>query len=166
MFAHCKRTAMAPNVVPIALFVAFLWGIQPIIHKHVLKRIDPRVVMAIGSVFYFACMLLFFLYNRAEIKQGAHSVTKADVAWIGLASILTAFVANLIYFYILRDHESYIISALIYASPVFTLAVAYFVLKERVSWIGGLGVAFVMLGIALLAFNEKNHHSEEFLDMR
>lgn len=151
-------------VIAIALFVSFLWGLAPIIHKHVLKSVDPKVVMVTGGLFYSICLFTFAIYYLKDIKSGFKKLQLRNALWIGFASIITAFIANLIYFYILKDHDSYVIAALIYSSPVFTLILAYYLLKEKVTMMGFVGVAFIMIGIICLALNEKSAKVEDFVN--
>jgi len=56
----------------------------------------------------------------------------------------------MIYFYILKDHESSIISALIYTCPVFTVILSYLFLKERLTIYKLVGIVFVVFGVTLL----------------
>ena len=43
----------------------------------------------------------------------------------------TAFLANLLYLMVLKKNQSYIVSALIYSSPVFMFLIAWLFLKEK-----------------------------------
>jgi uncharacterized membrane protein len=141
------------RVLFVALFVAFLWGLTPVIHKHVLQTLDPRLVMVIGSGLYFMVALLYGLYYRDAIAESLPNMTPATFLWIALASLLTGFIANLIYLYVLREEQSYIISALIFASPIFTLFVAALFLKEEITVQGFIGVVLITAGIVCLALN-------------
>ncbi len=67
------------------------------------------------------------------------------------------------YYYILKNHESSIISALIYSSPVFTLIIAYIFLKERLDIYGISGIFFMILGVILVSNNNKFSKEMEFL---
>lgn len=154
---------MANSIIPIALFVAFLWGVQPIIHKYVIKTIDPKTIMVVGGVFYTACLALYGLYHRRTIQQDAGNLSATLILVIGMTSILTAFFANLLYFHIIKKHESYVVSALIYCSPIFTLLLAYFVLHERVTTIGTIGVAFIIAGVVLIGFHEHSVATDGFV---
>ena len=158
MGSPAAALASPAAAVPAALFVALLWGVQPVIHKHLLARVDPRVVMAVGAAFYLACVAGFAAWNWGAVRAGAARLSGRDVAWIGAASVLTAFVANVVYLYVLRGHDSYVVSALIYASPVFTLALAALALRERVTPAGAAGVLLIVAGVLLLALNERSHH--------
>lgn len=39
--------------------ISMLWGLTPVIHKYVLSSLTPALVMVLGSVFYFAAILIF-----------------------------------------------------------------------------------------------------------
>lgn len=54
------------------------------------------------------------------------------------------------YYYILEKHHAYVISALVYSSPVFTVLFAHMVLKERVTVLGMAGVLLIVTGVVLL----------------
>ena len=143
------------HVVLFALIVAFLWGAQTVVHKYLLKTIDPKIVMIIGGLTTFVCLTCFALYHRKDIKRNAHALTPRILAYIIITSILTVFVANLIYFYILSKNDSYIVSALIYASPVFTFFLAICFLKEKITYTGALGVFFIVLGVICMVLHEQ-----------
>jgi drug/metabolite transporter (DMT)-like permease len=67
------------------------------------------------------------------------------------------------YYYILKNHESSIISALVYSSPVFTLIIAYIFLKERLDIYGISGIFLMILGVILVSNNNKFSKEMEFL---
>lgn len=67
------------------------------------------------------------------------------------------------YYYILKDHETSIISALIYSSPVFTLVIAYLFLKERLDIYGFSGILAIIVGVILVSQNNQSSRHLEFL---
>jgi drug/metabolite transporter (DMT)-like permease len=67
------------------------------------------------------------------------------------------------YYYILKNHESSIISALVYSSHVFTLIIAYIFLKERLDIYGISGIFLMILGVILVSNNNKFSKEMEFL---
>lgn len=154
------------SVVPVALFVAFLWGLSPIIHKHILINVDPKVIMVVSAIFYTASVAIFSAYYWKFLSKEAQKLDLKTIILIAFTSIITAFLANLIYFYILKEHDSYIVSALIYSSPIFTLVLAYYLLKEKITFYGCIGVLFIVVGVVLISMNEKSHHMEEFGNVR
>ena len=150
------------DVIMISLFVALLWGITPIIHKHVLKNTDPKVVVITGGVIYFVCVMIFGLYFYEDIKDGISKMTWTTFAWIASASIFTAFLANILYIFTMKKYKSHVVTALTYSSPFFTLILAYFILKEKVTWKSFLGVVFIVCGVLLIAYNQ---NVEEVVDL-
>ena len=149
--------AMVPAafVVPFALLVAFLWGVQPLIHKVVLKTVGFKTVMFVGGLVYFVCLVVFAAFCWTDISSDlSNKLDAKSFALIALASFMSAFVANLLYLYVLKDHKSYVVSALIYVSPVFTLALAASVLREKVTAVGAVGVLLIVVGVILVSFKE------------
>ena len=142
------------RVIQIALFVSFLWGVVPVIHKFLLHEVHFSVVLVISSVAYITCAMGFAAYNWKELRPRLHYVSATNIAIIVATSAITGFLANLLYLYILKDNESYIVSALIYSSPVFTLLLAYVVLHERMNVLGVVGVLLIVAGVAAIAYNE------------
>ena len=144
-------------VIPIALFVSFLWGAQVIAHRYILneRKADPKVLMIISSLVYMCCIAFFALYNWQSVQKGIQTIDAISFSLIAATAILGGFLANLLYIYILKDNESYVVGALINSGPVFTLLIAILLLKERVTWIGLLGVSFIIFGVLCLSMNEK-----------
>jgi uncharacterized membrane protein len=72
-----------------------------------------------------------------------------------LSSLLSVFIANLLYFTILKNPytKSYIVAALVFTSPMFTLLLSYFVLKEGVTYMAVLGVVLIITGVIALTFH-------------
>ena len=142
------------SLVPASLFIAFLWGIQPVIHKYILKSIDPKTIIILNTVFYSFCSIGFAIKYWRSVKKDWKKLTPIKLMWIGIAAIISGFVANLIYLFVLKKHQSYLVSALIYAAPAFTLLLAYFLLKEDISVIGFIGVIMVIIGTICIALND------------
>ena len=155
------KDSVAPTIIFVSLFVAFLWGATPTIHKHVLNKLQPSTVMAVGGLFYFSCLVLFSFYYWKDISSDLRkNASMMSIFWIASVSIIAGFIANLIYLFVLRKNNSYVISALIYSAPIFTLILSYFLLKEKVSFLGLVGVLLIVGGIVCLAFNERGHKDE------
>jgi drug/metabolite transporter (DMT)-like permease len=109
--------------------------------------------MFISGIVYTLCLLLFAAFNQKQLMHDYKIIKNSDVAIIALTSIITGFFANYLYFYVLKDHESSLISALIYSCPIFTLLLAYLLLNERIDRYGILGIIFVVLGVGFVSLN-------------
>lgn len=151
------------TVLVMAIIVSFLWGVTPVIHKHVLIDLDPRTVMVLTSVFYFACLMVFWWWNHRAIARDSKNIRFHHLFWIAIASIFTAFIANIIYLYVLKKKDSYVVSALVYSCPLFTLILASLFLKEHITWMGCIGVFLITLGVVCIALSEKK---DEFVDFK
>ena len=155
-------TLSIPWFAALALVVAFLWGIHPILSKTLLNKFDVASVMVFNNIAYFLAILVFSFYNRHLILKDARRVDMYDATIITTIAIAASFTANLIYYYVLKDHESSLISALVYSSPIFTLIVAYLFLKEQLTVMGVAGILLIVAGVMCIAFNDGNYKLENF----
>jgi drug/metabolite transporter (DMT)-like permease len=137
--------------VIIALFVAFLWGIQPIIYKHLLQSIDLKTIVAIGSFFYSICASLFGIYYWKDIERGLKKIDMKSVGLIGASTICAAFLANILILYVLKDNSCAVVSALIYSAPIFTLLFAYLFINEKISFASIAGIVMIVSGVVLIS---------------
>ena len=147
----------------IAIFISFLWGIQPIVHKHLLNRYNFITIMLISTIVNFSLILAVSITRNKEILVDMNKLTFRDLFILVLVSSFTIFLANMMYYYILKNHESSIISALVYSSPVFTLIIAYIFFKERLDIYGISGIFLMILGVILVSNNNKFSKEMEFL---
>jgi drug/metabolite transporter (DMT)-like permease len=143
--------------IAFALCVSFLWGIQPIIHKYLLNKIGYVTIMFISTLIYSGLVITLALTRHKEIYSDWLVMTPMDIGILILLPIFTVFLANILYYNVLKNHESSIISALIYSSPVFTLIIAYLFLKERLDIYGLSGVCAIILGVILIAMNNESN---------
>jgi len=147
---------MNTDVVVFALFVSLLWGFSPIIHKIMINKYSPASIMLLTATVNFICVLFYFFIHYKKVNSDYASSTNHDILLLGFTTCFTIFLANIIYYTILKNHESYIVSALVYSSPMFTLLLAYFLLKENVNYYGFFGVCSIVFGVMLIAMNEEN----------
>jgi drug/metabolite transporter (DMT)-like permease len=111
-------------------------------------------VLTVSSLAYFASTLAFAAYNWRSLRPELARLPWSFYAIAAATSVITGFLANLLYFYILKDNDSYIVAALTYSAPVFTLVLAYLFLNERMTVLGVTGVLLIVLGVVAVAFNE------------
>jgi drug/metabolite transporter (DMT)-like permease len=142
---------MMDNMITAAMLVSFLWGLSPIAYKHVLEYIDPMTLIAIQGALYGIAFLLFVIFFRKDLKHKLSTVSKRVFTIMFFAVIFTMIIPMVIFFYLLQKHDSYIITALTYSSPIFTLILAYLLLKEDIAPVGILGVLLVVVGVVLVS---------------
>jgi len=146
---------MLMSYIFLALFISFLWGLQPVVHKQLLQKLDLITILLISTFVNFSLVVIVALVQKQKILSDLKIITFSDVSIIAAVSAFTVFLSNIIYLYVLKSHESSIISALIYSSPVFTLLISYFYLRERLHVYGFLGVCSIILGVILIAQNHQ-----------
>jgi uncharacterized membrane protein len=141
------------HYILLALISGFMWGMAPVIHKVQLVKYQPITIMLLNSFTYAISMMLIVFFNYKMFMKDVNKIKYEDILIIILSSIGILVIGNLIYYYVLREHDSSLVSALIYSSPVFTLILAYIFLKERLSMYGYLGIFSILLGIIFISKN-------------
>jgi uncharacterized membrane protein len=141
------------HYILLALLSSLMWGIAPVIHKSLLTNYEPITIMLVNSLTYSFCMMLIVLFNYSKFIKDVNILKYNDLLIMIVSSIGILIVGNLTYYYVLKDHKSSLVSALIYSSPVFTLILAYIFLKERLSIYGYLGIFSILLGIIFISNN-------------
>ena len=149
-----------------SLFTSFLWGISPVIQKHLLDKFDKRSLMLFYSSanVIFVIVLLSFYNNKlySDIK----SVNSYDIFLISTYTFFTIFLANLLFLEVLKYNNAHEAAAIEGIYPFFTLLLAYLFLKEKITVFGILGVILVVLGVVCISFNDTNFKLEEFIVIR
>jgi drug/metabolite transporter (DMT)-like permease len=140
----------------VALFVSLLWGIQPVLHKLLLSKYKPITILIISSFLYFYLIAMVAFARNADVKNDLDNMTRRDILIILSIGLFSGFIGNMLYLYVLKDHNTSIISALIYSSPVFTLIISYLFLKEKLNMYGLLGVITIIIGVILVSLNENS----------
>jgi drug/metabolite transporter (DMT)-like permease len=142
------------NLLFYSMFVSLLWGISPIAHKTMIGKMDTKMVFILNSVFYTLCIIGYTIYYWDHFKTQVPKLSSRDIYLLGGISILMSFIPNILYFYLLKDHDSYIVSALVNSAPLFTVLVSYFLLKDPITKYGIIGVLLIIGGIFCLSINE------------
>jgi uncharacterized membrane protein len=136
----------------LCIFVAFLWSLQPILHKMLKKNIDVFILFILVWIFTSLFMIIFLFYYKNHIYENIINLTKFEILIfinIGLMCVL----ANYLYFNIIKIEDSYIVSAITYSSPLFTILVAYLLLQEHISISSVIGILLIFIGTIILSFN-------------
>ena len=156
---------MANNsAVQVSLVVALLWAVSPIIHKHVFKhdKLSPMTMLVVSFPFYLVAVLLYAWVHRRQLQDDVHKLNGRVMFWLAISSLLGGFLANVLYFQVLQHHDSYIVTTIMYSSPLFVFLLALALLKERVSAVSALGVLLIVLGTVLIAYHEHVYPSDGF----
>ena len=156
---------MIPLYIIIALFISFCWGLLPVIHKHVLTHLHPITIITFSAIIYTFLIIIYSTSNKRIIIKDIKNITYTDALILIFSASVATFAANVLYYNILKNHESSTISALIYSSPIFTLILAYFFLNERINTMGIIGILFIIVGVICIAMNNGTSKEFEYFSM-
>ena len=156
---------MIPLYIIIALFISFCWGVLPVVHKHILTHLHPITIITFSALIYSFLIIIYATSNTQIIIKDIKRITYTDAFILIFSASIATFAANVLYYNILKNHESSTISALIYSSPIFTLVFAYFFLNERINMIGIIGFLFIIAGVICIAMNNGTSKEFEYFSM-
>jgi len=134
-----------------ALFVAYIiFGLNVPISKNVL--IQEEVCSALALTFYRFCGagVLFWL---ASLFTKRESVPVRDLLLLFVASFFGIFITQLTFVTGLAETSPIDASVIVTTSPIMTMILAAFFLKEPVTWKKAMGVFIGLLGALLLIFS-------------
>lgn len=134
------------HYVEISIFIAFIWGSLPFLTKHILQNIHYKSLILFESILAFTLTIMYSYYNQTEIMQDLKEM-KLKTALAVFILVATVFCVNIMYYNLIRDHETYMISAITSVYPVIALIISYLFLKEKITFLKGLGVFLVTTGI-------------------
>lgn len=138
-----------------SLLVSLFWGISPVLYKIMMKRVDTKLTFIINHLFFNLGLLGYTIYHWTELKSDFQNVSNYDIIAIGAMSLVLSFIPNIIYYNLINDHDSYLVTALINSSPVFTVGLSYFILKEKITKHSIIGVLLIIAGVYCLTFCHK-----------
>ena len=139
------------NVVVIpALAVAALTALQVIIQKHTAKKLSHQMILVVSSLIYFVLTLLYIGWHKEHLSSEMRGLAVPIVLAILIATIF-GFLANIIYFSVIRHGEISLVTALTSTVPIFVAGLAVLILKESLGLKQIAGIAAIVGGTILLS---------------
>lgn len=131
----------------LALLVAFIWGINPIMEKLSLVKATPLTVMTIRFIMTSIVLTIITFYqgkfyelNNLDSKTYYYILIPAILAGVGLY----------IYFIALGKGESSQVVPIIATFPLFTAVYAFLILKESITTPKIIGTFLIVSGLVIL----------------
>lgn len=136
----------------LAFIVACIWGLNPIFEKIAIEGTTPLAMITIRFVFTSVCLLLitFFTGRTNEIT----SVDRYTLFWILLSGLAGGLIGLFIYFTALKQDDASRIVPIVATFPMFTAFFAWIFLRENITPLRILGIAFVITGLVLINYRE------------
>jgi uncharacterized membrane protein len=128
-----------------------LWAVSTHIDKYLVDRFFKDSDTAVLMVFT-ALLGLVMLPFIAVFERGLFASSSRDIA-VMLASGILYMGAMLFYLRAIQQEEASVIAPLFQLSTLFTFALAYIFLGERLSWKEALGAALIVGGVLSLSFD-------------
>ena len=127
-----------------------LWGMSFVWTSIVLEVYQPVTV-----IFLRLILSTIFLYSWVRIFQKKEKINKEDYKLFFISALFNPFFYFLGENYGVKFTSPTISAVLISTIPLFAVVVAYFKLKEKLSWINILGVCISFAGVLIMLFNNK-----------
>ena len=131
----------------LALLVAFIWGINPIMEKLSLVKATPLTVMTIRFIMTSIVLTAITFYqgkfhelNNLDTKTYYYIIIPGILAGVGLY----------IYFMALGKGESSKVVPIVATFPLFTAIYAFMFLKESITTPKIIGTLLIVTGLVIL----------------
>lgn len=142
--------------IALALVVAALWGCGPIVHKSLLSSdIDRSTILVVSGSLYFACLVVYgLMYRSARIRSDVPKITASAWAALCALALVCGLFANSVYLRLLHQQKVHAVTSLVFCAPIFTLLMAHFLLKERVTPLAIAGTGLIVAGVLCISMNK------------
>lgn len=134
--------------VTYAIISMFFAGFTSVIAKMGLAGISGELGLAIRAAIVFVIVLLFAVWVVPAGQWSA--LTYNNYLWLGLSAITTS-VSWIFYYKALKDGEVAVISVIDKGSMVVAILLAYFILKEQITFKTLVGSSLVIAGLLVIA---------------
>ena len=130
-----------------------VYGFTPLLHKHILEHISAESHILFSTIFYFTLVILVYIFFFQDSVKKDLSIILKKPYLIGLIFIYAAallFIGEYLYFKVLHNHKAYIITAVLAAYPLITLAISYWFFEEKIELAHIVGTLLIVGGIILV----------------
>lgn len=123
-------------------------GFTSVIAKMGLSGISGELGLTIRTIFVFLFVLAFafFAVPQSQLAE----LTKHNFFWLGLSGVTTTL-SWIFYYKALKDGEVSTIALIDKGSMVVAVILAYFLLKEQITWKTIAGGSLMIAGIFIIA---------------
>lgn len=136
-----------------AFLIAFIWGLSPVLVKYLIKNnnIPTYIIILIQSIIYALASVLYIIIYKIDYVYNDINTHKKHIPLLALISLLSVYLANVLYIYIISNGISInIISIIISLYPIITFIFAYFILNEVITINTIMGFSLIILGVIII----------------
>ena len=139
------------------LVVSCIFGICPLIEKHVLKYIEIESFLILCAFFFFLLALLYtFLVHQPKLIKDLDNLNNHThiYGYILLFVMLFYVSAGYIYLHMLHQHSMTHVTMIVATFPIITAIIAFLFFDEDITAIQMIGALVAVVGIALLEYQK------------
>jgi len=136
------------------LLIIFIWGLNPIYYKILLKDINYETILLSASFLYFIGLLFYIIISKKRCN-----VIKNDIKIINKKMLLIIFIigislliAQYCYLYVIKNDKLHISTILTSCYQIITILIAYLYFKEKINIYRFIGILLVLLGLILIKY--------------
>ena len=144
----------------VALLIALIWGVSPIMYKHLLDRYHPASVIVFVSIVYIICVFVLGCCNHKEVMEDYGKIDFNDMCWVFLVSLSGLFIANLLQVTVLKDNDPSVVSPIIYSCPLFTILAAYMLFNTSLNGHSLFGSFLIVSGVLCISACSTNYNEK------
>jgi uncharacterized membrane protein len=140
------------NFIVVAVLIACLWGLQPLIQKHLMKDFSSHSILMISNVIFTVCLMVYGFFYREMILDDFKRLETHHWQLLLFSAIICSFLTSITYFELIKNHKSSIVMAITYSAPLFTVLFSEFFFNEKIEDVSKVGIGFVVLGISIMCY--------------
>lgn len=131
------------NVI-IAITIAIIWGIIPVLQKKLLNELSNETMMVTSGIIYFIGLMGYMIIRKDKIKFDIVDKEKLKIfVTIAILSLISA----MLYFYLLKKTSAGYIVILTSMYPLITIVFGHLLLGEKLN--GNLSILMILIILAL-----------------
>lgn len=130
-----------------------VYGFTPLLHKHILEHISVESHILFSAFVYFTFAVTAYLIFFQDSVNKDFSIIFKKPYLIGLIFLYAAallFIGDYLYFKVLHNHKAFLITAVLAAYPLITLAISYWFFEEKIELAHIVGSLLIVGGIILV----------------
>jgi drug/metabolite transporter (DMT)-like permease len=143
--------AGSPSARPVDMAMAFVAVLALVGSTIVFKRLRLNEDLVAANAIQLGSSAVALVPLAWLIEGHPHLPLTASLVWsLTYLVLLLSIGASFVWFWLLRHGEASRVSAFYFLTPIFGLGLAALLLHERVTWVDGVALAAVALGITLV----------------
>jgi drug/metabolite transporter (DMT)-like permease len=130
-----------------------VYGFTPLLHKHILEHISVESHILFSAFVYFTFAVTgYLIFFQDSVKKDFSIILKKPylIGLIFLYAVALLFIGDYLYFKVLHNNKAFLITAVLAAYPLITLAISYWFFEEKIELTHIVGTLLIIGGIILV----------------